>query len=339
MIRNISKALVGEVLTLLFLSALGSHAVAQTCVPPPEGLVSWWPGDDNADDIADGNNGALVGGATFAAGKVGQAFSFSGPGDSVNMGSPVNLQLQDFTIDAWIKQNAGGDAGIAGYGFPGGYTLILASGELVLTKNGFSHVGSGLVMGGTDWHHVAVTKSGSNVVFYLNGVASTPKSYDPGFTFESTFFIGGAFNGLIDEVEIYNRALSAAEIQAIFNAGSAGKCKVIEVTIDIKPGSFPNSINPRSRGRIRVAVLTTDTFDAATVDPTTVLFGATGTEAAPVHAAPEDVDSDGDTDLILHFNIQAIGIQCGDTSASLTGETFGGQAMQGTDSVNTVGCK
>ena len=111
------------------------------------------------------------------------------------------------------------------------------------------------------------------------------------------------------------------------------------VDIDIKPDSFPNSINPRSTGVIPVAILTTDSFDATTVDPATVLFGATGTEAAAVHSALEDVDGDGDTDMILHFNTQATGIACGDTSASLTGETIDGQMIEGSDSIKTVGCK
>lgn len=111
------------------------------------------------------------------------------------------------------------------------------------------------------------------------------------------------------------------------------------ISIDIKPGSFPNSINPKSKGKIPVAILTTDSFDATTVDPTTVLFGRTGTEAAPVHSALEDVDGDWDTDMILHFKTQETGIQCGDTSASLTGETFVGQAIEGSDSIRTVGCK
>jgi len=88
-----------------------------------------------------------------------------------------------------------------------------------------------------------------------------------------------------------------------------------------------------------VAILTTDSFDATTVDPTTVLFGPTGTEAAAVHSALEDVDGDGDIDLILHFNTQATGIQCGGTSASLTGETLSGQMIEGSDSVKTAGCK
>ncbi len=78
---------------------------------------------------------------------------------------------------------------------------------------------------------------------------------------------------------------------------------------------------------------------ATTLRPATVRFGATGTEAAPVHAALEDVDLDGDTDLLLQFNTQATGIQCGATSASLTGETFSGRRIRGSASVNTVGCK
>ena len=53
-------------------------ASAQGCVPPPTGLVSWWPGDENANDIVGQNNGTLRGGATFIAGEVGQSFSFNG---------------------------------------------------------------------------------------------------------------------------------------------------------------------------------------------------------------------------------------------------------------------
>jgi len=115
----------------------------------------------------------------------------------------------------------------------------------------------------------------------------------------------------------------------------------LEVTIDIKPGSFPNSINPDSKGVIPVAILTTDaavgepvTFDATTVDPETVLFGPD--EAAPVHYALEDVDNDGDIDMILHFKTQETGITVGDTKATLTGETVDGRQFFGTDSVRIV---
>jgi TolB protein len=113
----------------------------------------------------------------------------------------------------------------------------------------------------------------------------------------------------------------------------------ITVAIDTTPGSLPNSINPRSKGMIPVAILTTDSFDATMVDPAIVLFGVTGTEAAPVHSALEDVDGDGDIDLILSFNTQNTGIKCGDTSVSLTGKTLGGQMIKGSDSIKTAGCK
>jgi hypothetical protein len=140
-------------------------------------------------------------------------------------------------------------------------------------------------------------------------------------------------------VAIYDHALSATEIQAIFLAGSHGKCQAATVLIDIKPGDFPNRINPRSKGVIPVAIRTTSTFDATMVDPATVRFGRTGTEAAPVHAARENVHRHGRRDLILHFETEETGIRCGDTSLSLRGQTLGGQAIHGSDSIQTVGCK
>ena len=112
----------------------------------------------------------------------------------------------------------------------------------------------------------------------------------------------------------------------------------LPISIDIKPDSFPNTINPRSKGKIPVAILTTDSFDATSVDPTTVLFGPTGSEVAPVHSALEDVDGDGDIDLVLHFVTQHTAITCGNASASLTGSTFSGVKIKGTDSIETVAC-
>jgi hypothetical protein len=111
------------------------------------------------------------------------------------------------------------------------------------------------------------------------------------------------------------------------------------VQIDIKPGSSPNSINPKSNGVIPVAILTTDIFDATTVDPLSVRFGPEGAKEAHNKGHIEDVNHDGEPDLVLHFRTRDTGIKCGDTSASLTGETFDGNPIQGSDTLKTVGCK
>jgi hypothetical protein len=111
------------------------------------------------------------------------------------------------------------------------------------------------------------------------------------------------------------------------------------VLVDIRPRNFPNNINPKSNGIIPVAILSTSTFDATTVDPSTVRFGRNGNESVPTKFTLADIDHDGNADLILHFRTRGTGIQCGDTSATLTGATFGGQEIQGSDSVRTVACK
>jgi hypothetical protein len=208
------------------------------------------------------------------------------------------------------------------------------------------------------WSHVAgIWKGGAEFELYVNGaqITGTPLAEGPtpsamannsvpvnigrAESFSGSF-VGPAayFSGLIDEVEIFDRALSASEIEAIFNAGSAGKCKITQVEIDIRPGSIPNKVNPNNPGAISVAVLTTEAFDASAVDAATVRFGRTGTEAVPVRSALRDVDADGDVDLLLRFQIPDTGIVCGDTSASLSGTTFGGQMIEGTDAVMTPSC-
>lgn len=108
------------------------------------------------------------------------------------------------------------------------------------------------------------------------------------------------------------------------------------VDIDIKPGSDPNSINLKSKGVIPVAILTTEDFDAATVDPDTVRFGPGGAEKAHKRAHVADVDGDGDLDLVFHFRTQDAGIAPEDTEACLTGQTYDGVPIRGCDSVRIV---
>jgi hypothetical protein len=107
---------------------------------------------------------------------------------------------------------------------------------------------------------------------------------------------------------------------------------VLEVEIDIKPGSDPNSINLGSKGVVPVAVLTTDDFDASTVDPSKVEFAG----ASPMRWTQEDVDGDGDLDLLFHFKVQELSLDATSTEATLTGETFDEAQIEGMDTVNMV---
>jgi len=121
---------------------------------------------------------------------------------------------------------------------------------------------------------------------------------------------------------------------------------VIAVGIDIKPDGFPNSINPYARGVIPVAILGSDTFDVADIEVSTLAFGPHS--ASPAHNLTDDftyndhlqdVNLDGFMDLVAHVQTQDTGIACGDESASLAGETLDGQPFEGTDSIETVGCR
>jgi hypothetical protein len=122
------------------------------------------------------------------------------------------------------------------------------------------------------------------------------------------------------------------------------------MVIDIKPGNDQNNINLKSRGVVPVAVLTTDNFDAATVDPATAQFAG----AAPERWKLEDVDDDGDDDLMFHFRTQELNLDQSSSEATLTAQlaplmglmtagsteqVSGGTIVSGTDKVQIVSSK
>ena len=121
-----------------------------------------------------------------------------------------------------------------------------------------------------------------------------------------------------------------------------GNPYVLQVSIDIEPGSDPNSINcNNAKGVIPVAILSTSGFDATTVDHTTVSFEGAGEihldkNSGEPRRHEEDVDSDGDTDLVFHFRLGDTILTCTSTEGTLAGETFGGQLIEGKDSVRMV---
>lgn len=242
---------------------------AQTCAPPPPGMVAWWPGDGNTNDIAGSNPGTLRNGATFGVGRVGSAFSFDGVDDGISIlkTSGLDMGKSDFTIDAWVNftQVVGpfGPIFINYAGVPA-YSLVVSkdSRAQVSFRPGVAITGSGSdpnvaatgtsVLNDGKWHHLAGVRKGTTVLIYVDGAlegsASNPLllSVNGGSVDTSgcRYARIGAihtgpghctsldpnpaeprFKGLIDEVEVFNRALTQPEIKAIYNAGSAGKCK------------------------------------------------------------------------------------------------------------------
>lgn len=107
-----------------------------------------------------------------------------------------------------------------------------------------------------------------------------------------------------------------------------------EISIDIKPGSFPNSINLKNRGVIPVAIINDGSIDLSTINISSIRFGPN--RAVQVHFSYEDVESDGDLDLILHFRTQDTGIKNGDIEAALTARLIDGRIIAGSDSLRTV---
>jgi hypothetical protein len=208
------------------------------CDPAPAGIVSWWKGEGNALDATGTNNGTLTGSVSYGPGQAGQGFVFSAANSAVLVGNPANLQLQNFTIEAWIQRSSssffslsGGDACLIGNGYNGYGFGFHSSGTLFLSLIGISEVTVPSGITDTNWHHVAVTKTGTTVVFYVDGVAYPAPAYSAVFSFTSDIGIGAfgsnltaGFYGTIDELAVYNRALSGNEIQAIFDAGAFGKC-------------------------------------------------------------------------------------------------------------------
>jgi len=244
---NICKIL----LATIFIGFGLVNANAQNCATAPIGLVAAYSGDNNALDARSRSNGTLQNGVTYTAGNVGQAFLLGGngnasnSGDRVLVGNPANLRLQTFTVEAWVKRSSTTiltNSPVAGFvngtifafGASGwGIVIDQPTNRLAFTQVGINQINSNLTITDTNWHHVAVSISGSQAVFYLDGVADTPINYSATLAYTTNAAIGArgdsdarnAFFGAVDELAIYNRVLSASEIQAIFNAGTLGKCK------------------------------------------------------------------------------------------------------------------
>ena len=235
---------------------LTSHA--QDCDPPPSGLVAWWRGENNTLDSFGTNNGSFLGTAGYTNGEVGNAMLFNGvdngivvpPSASLNVGAGNGL-----TIEAWVNPSEitpGGKANPVvewneGNGSSYGSAFWLTHPSVAIGNffanlvdtGGGNHVifsNSGLITTNV-YQHVAVTydKASGTAALYYNGVQVAVDTTFGQFTPQTTYplYLGErppgdinswVFSGSMDEVSLYNRALSSNEIAAIYLAGSGGKC-------------------------------------------------------------------------------------------------------------------
>lgn len=211
------------------------------------GLVGWWTFDDGSglDSSGNQNNGALTGGPTSAGGIIGNALKFNG--SSQYLATPATSYdlstTRDFTFSAWINPNfsSASNTGSAVINFA---TDAASSRSYLRWENatlGFyvdCTTGSGsawntgaMSFGTGTWHLLTFTHTAANVgQFYFDGVAkstSTPTS-NPASVSGHPFFIGYGsvnsyyWNGLLDDVRVYHRrALSAAEVNSLYNQGLA----------------------------------------------------------------------------------------------------------------------
>jgi len=249
----------GDTVVTATATRLGSLA---GCVSPPSNMVAWWPGDDNANDIQGGHNGTLQGTATFAPGLVTQAFSFSASNDAVLVpDSPAFAITQDLTLDTWINVVAfprfmeivmRGDS----RNFLDPYDLAAHDGVVrfhIEDANGNAVNLEAPITSG-HWLHVAGTLENATgtMTLYVNGAVvnqttttirpfgDLDPTQNPGIGIGNLQDASGqGFDGLIDEVEIFNRALSQSEIQSIVDAGSAGKCKL---TTELETSEFSQCV-------------------------------------------------------------------------------------------------
>jgi hypothetical protein len=246
-----------------------------SAVPVPAGILSWWPGDSDTTDIVGHNNGTLNNGVSFQQGESGDAFRTHGGNDFVSAPT-TNLPTGNAnrTLELWAKFNSfpsSGETFLAGYGrfgtFNTTYQLGTSGSRLFFSQWGAALLGPNLQTG--QWYHLAVTNVGNNLTLYVNGSAVGSRALTLNTAGGTQFVIGRIpgslgnsrrLDGEVDEVSVYNRALSAAEIKSIYLAGADGKQKPYMIVDQSRPSEgdsvahdptdftlqFDNPINPAS---------------------------------------------------------------------------------------------
>lgn len=301
-----------------------TSAIATLTVMPCAGwpnLVHWWQADGNGNDSAYTNTAALLNGTDFTTGKIAQAFSFDGVDDAISVPASTSLDVGSaggFTVEFWFNP-----ALVDGWRpliewndpsrpIPYGVHLWIDQvawanagsfwANIVDTSGGTHGVNSGTIyqFAGV-FRHVALSYDQATGIaaLYLNGVVVglqnvgtfVPQTSFPFYLGHRPTAGGSYYQGLLDEIGIYNRALTPAEVLAIYESGTMGKCPLsASVVRSPQSGGFPLS------GDIRLSVAASGSqplsyqwyFNGTAVTNNSRVTGATGDTLIVADSVPDD---------------------------------------------------
>jgi GH25 family lysozyme M1 (1,4-beta-N-acetylmuramidase) len=239
-----------------FLSVIAPLSNAPGSIVAPPGLVNWWPADANANDIFSANNATPQGGFTYAPGKQGRAFHFDGATSYLTTGRPSIAA--PWTACMWVnRQNApGAAAALLG---DGTYAVKLEQYNLTrqvgFTQFGVGDYTFGYVAPANVWTHLAFVGTSTNTSLYVNGVLQStltntlplPRGYIGVAYLSSTPKFVDFMLGSLDELLLFNRALTPAQINAIHAAGAAGLVRAPEFTATAPLGNGRFQVNLRGQ--------------------------------------------------------------------------------------------
>lgn len=218
------------------------------CSANPSGIAAWWQAHYLPTDLVAGNEATLENGVTYGSGKVGAAFVFDGLDDRIRIAPHPSLDLgagNSFTIEFWMNSAnvmrstrlIGWHSGVDVFSEDQGVNIFQSGGNLhaqIYDTNSLSHEMVAFnVLSNNAWIHLAVTydrNAGQGRIYINGGLRTTVNlgNFRPRTTFP--LFFGnimpdaGFFEGALDEVAFYTRALDAQEIYEVFAAGDIGKC-------------------------------------------------------------------------------------------------------------------
>ena len=239
-------------------SATSSAAIFYVS-PPLTNLMSWWRAESNALDSVGTNNGILLGNMAFAPGKVGLAYAFDGTSGFVATSQHMNGP-QDYTVECWFRTTTTQGGGLIGFCNSQSGPPSANDRPVYMDNSGRLHFGisnGGCQMADSQasyndgrWHHLVATMSSTNgSALYVDAVlvASNPRAaaqFSTGWWRLGENDLNGwpykpsnsYFSGLMDEVCLYNCALSAATIQLLYQAGGSGNLPCLNVALT-SPGN------------------------------------------------------------------------------------------------------